>query len=67
VDSYRRIAENIKIVPKEILFLSDVKEELDAAAEAGMQTVWLVREGKLTPTALHFQVRDFDSIQVDAF
>jgi enolase-phosphatase E1 len=67
VDSYRRIAENIKIVPKEILFFSDVKEELDAAAEAGMQTIWLVREGELTPTALHFQVRDFDSIQVGAF
>ncbi|MGR6034744.1 MAG: acireductone synthase [Candidatus Nitrosoglobus sp.] len=64
-NSYRRIAEDIGILPKEILFLSDVEEELNAAAGVGMKTVWLVREGRLIPTALHFQVHDFDSIRVD--
>lgn len=63
-DSYRRIAENIGIAPQAILFLSDVKAELDAAARARMKTVWLVREGKLNPAAPHLQVSDFDSIQV---
>ena len=29
--------------PSDILFLSDIGEELDAARAAGMQTVWLVR------------------------
>jgi enolase-phosphatase E1 len=65
-NSYRRIAEDIGILPKEILFLSDIEKELNAAAEAGMKTVWLVREERLIPTASHFQVRDFDSIRVDA-
>jgi enolase-phosphatase E1 len=36
--SYRAIAESIGIPAAEILFLSDVVQELDAAREAGMQT-----------------------------
>lgn len=49
-ESYRRIAQSIRTAPEATLFLSDVKEELDAARAAGMQTRWLVRDGK-TPTA----------------
>ncbi len=41
--SYARIAEAIGIAPGEILFLSDIVEELDAAREAGLQTVLLDR------------------------
>lgn len=41
--SYARIAQAIGIAPGEVLFLSDVVEELDAAREAGMQTVLLDR------------------------
>lgn len=37
-DSYRRIATQIGAPAGEILFLSDVVEELDAAREAGMRT-----------------------------
>ncbi|MBS0590040.1 MAG: acireductone synthase, partial [Proteobacteria bacterium] len=37
-DSYRRIAEAIAIPAMEILFLSDIEQELDAAAHVGMQT-----------------------------
>ncbi len=65
VDSYHRIAESIRVAPEEILFLSDVKEELDAAIAAGMKTRWLVREGNLNPTVSHLQVSDFDSILID--
>ena len=42
-DSYRRIAESIGIAPGDIVFLSDVVEELDAARDAGLQTVLLDR------------------------
>jgi len=41
--SYRRIAEVIGVAPSEILFLSDVVEELDAAREAGLATVLVDR------------------------
>lgn len=37
-DSYRRIVQAIGVQAGEILFLSDVVEELDAAREAGLQT-----------------------------
>ena len=62
--AYQRIAEVIAITPDHILFLSDIKEELDAARTAGMQTAWLVREGALAPQADHPQARDFDAIAV---
>ncbi len=42
-DSYRRIAEAMHQQPCEIVFLSDVIEELDAAREAGMNTVLVDR------------------------
>ena len=42
-DSYRRIVEAIGYAADEVLFLSDVVEELDAAREAGLGTVLLDR------------------------
>lgn len=44
-DAYRAIAEAFALPPAEILFLSDVVAELDAAREAGMRTGFLVRPG----------------------
>ncbi len=41
--SYRRIAENLGLAPGDILFLSDVVEELDAATRAGMRTALIDR------------------------
>lgn len=41
--SYRRIAERIAVPPSQLLFLSDVVEELDAARDAGWQTVLVDR------------------------
>jgi enolase-phosphatase E1 len=41
--SYRRIAESIGVAPSEVLFLSDIVEELDAAREAGLATVLVDR------------------------
>lgn len=51
VQSYHNLAEQIALPPKDILFLSDVEAELDAAAEAGINTIWVVRpqEGTVAP------------------
>lgn len=61
--SYRRIAEQIGLPGEEILFLSDIREELDAAAEAGFKTCWLVRDQAIDSQAAHRQVGDFSAIQ----
>jgi enolase-phosphatase E1 len=44
-ESYRRIASALKLAPKDIIFISDVVSELDAANEAGMKTVLSLRPG----------------------
>ena len=62
--AYKKIAETIAVTSSHILFLSDIKEELDAARAAGMQTVWLVRDGTPDPGAAHPQVSDFEAIDV---
>ncbi|HKN78552.1 MAG TPA: acireductone synthase [Lysobacter sp.] len=41
--SYRRIAESLGRAPGDIVFLSDVVEELDAAREAGLRTILVDR------------------------
>ncbi len=43
--SYRRIASELGLAPNEILFISDVTTELDAANEAGMKTLLSIRPG----------------------
>jgi enolase-phosphatase E1 len=64
VDSYRRIAETIDASPEQILFLSDIVEELDAAKTAGFHTAWLIREPLEWPDApRHAAYRNFDAIQ----
>lgn len=64
--SYRAIAERIGLPPSRILFLSDVKEELDAAKTAGMRTTWLVRGTPPGPGATHIQAASFDAVSVNA-
>lgn len=43
--SYRKITQAIGHPAEEIVFLSDIVEELDAAQQAGMQTIGLARDG----------------------
>ena len=45
VESYRRIASAMDLQTREIVFISDVVDELDAANEAGMKTLLSVRPG----------------------
>lgn len=66
-DSYRRIAESLDIEPADLLFLSDVQEELDAAREAGWQVVGLLRAGEGQATATGDpHVETFAAISVTA-
>jgi len=44
-ESYRRIAASMKVKTEEVLFVSDVVLELDAAREAGMKTLLSIRPG----------------------
>lgn len=64
-DSYRNIAKHITLHTANILFLSDIKEELDAAKAAGYQTIWLVRDQEPLAHPEHVQVRNFDDIDLD--
>jgi enolase-phosphatase E1 len=64
-ESYRRIAQEVGESPGDILFLSDVKEELDAALAAGLRTTWLVREGPLPAQPAHPLARDFHEVRLD--
>ena len=61
-DSYRAILASIGMPGDEVLFLSDIGEELDAAREAGMRTVQLLRDGKARPSAAHQHATDFTTI-----
>lgn len=60
--TYRRIAEILELEPHEILFLSDVVEELQAADETGYHTIQLVREG--TTANWKATVKDFSEIKL---
>lgn len=58
--TYAKIAEELQIDPSEILFLSDIEEELQAADSSGYQTVQLARDGT-TPSWKQF-VTSFDEL-----
>jgi len=60
--SYARIAEAIGLPPAQILFLSDIREELDAARAAGMRTTQLIRPPQPVIEDGHPAVADFDAI-----
>ena len=60
--SYRRIVEQIGLPAGEVLFLSDIGEELDAAREAGLVTTQLLRDEKAKPFPQHPAARDFSEV-----
>lgn len=61
--SYLRICQQIDLPAEQVLFLSDIVEELDAAKAAGFQTVQLVRNQGMT-TGNHPQVDGFDKLEL---
>ncbi|MBS4049778.1 MAG: acireductone synthase [Methylomonas sp.] len=60
--SYRAIARQIGLPAADILFLSDIEAELNAARAAGFDTCWLVRDQAIDSRAAHRQVNDFTAI-----
>jgi enolase-phosphatase E1 len=70
-ESYRKIAAVIGVAPSNIIFLSDIVEELDAAKQAGLDTVLLDRiEDYPSPrveqndTHGHYRVTSFQAIHL---
>lgn len=63
--AYHAIAQAMGFPPSDILFLSDIVGELDAARAAGCATCWLVRPPAAPATSnVHPVARDFDEIAV---
>ena len=60
--SYGRIAAELGCNPSDMLFISDVREELDAARQAGMKTALCVREQTEPVTLAHWVIRTFDEV-----
>jgi enolase-phosphatase E1 len=61
LQSYKNITLALGLAANEILFLSDIEEELDAAREAGMQTIKLLRPGTDT-NSTHKTAADFEEV-----
>src|SRR5262245_22139420 len=61
-DSYRKIALACALSPEEMLFVSDVVSELDAAQSAGLETVLCVRGETPPPACAHRAIRSFDEL-----
>ncbi len=62
-ESYWQIAKKLALEPSTILFISDAPKELDAARDAGMQTILCVRTESSEPTASpHRVIHSFDDI-----
>jgi enolase-phosphatase E1 len=62
-ETYSKIASALELSVDEILFLSDIVEELDAADQSGMQTVQLVRPG--TTASWPRTAVDFSAIEIE--
>ena len=63
-ESYRKIADALHLSADDILFLSDIPEELDAAREANFQTALTVRQGNqpIDIETPHRSIHSFDEI-----
>ena len=63
--SYAAIVRELGLPAGEVLFLSDVREELDAAATSGLRTTCLMRgEGPLVDPGPHPVAHDFDELRL---
>ncbi|MCB9794572.1 MAG: acireductone synthase [Alphaproteobacteria bacterium] len=61
--SYVTIAHRLEVAPGELLFLSDVGAELDAAAAAGLQALQVLRPGN-TPAPRHAGAETLAEVRV---
>lgn len=62
-ESYVRIARTLRRVPSELCFISDTVKELDAAREAGLETLLAHRPGNYPqPSHGYHMIRSFDGV-----
>lgn len=63
-ESYRKIAGELAFEVNDILFVSDIPAELDAARAAGMQTALSIRAGNrmIDETSSHKTIKSFDEL-----
>ncbi|MFO0838649.1 MAG: acireductone synthase [Phycisphaerae bacterium] len=63
-ESYREISRRLETPPEQILFISDMPAELDAAVSVGMDVRLAVRPGNAAAVdASHVVVRTFDDVR----
>jgi len=62
---YNTIIEQLPFDASEVLFLSDVAAELDAAKAAGLKTLHLIRDGQAQSE--HPYVHDFTNVKLEQF
>ncbi|WP_413529064.1 acireductone synthase [Rahnella inusitata] len=65
-ESYQNIAEQLILPPQDLLFLSDIRQELEAARLAGWHTCQLIRDDA-DDVSDHLQVNRFDQIALETF
>jgi len=61
--AYSNIINTISLAPKQVLFISDVIEELKAAEQAGLRTLQMVRE-TTQRTGDFKQITSFDELEI---
>lgn len=61
--SYQKIAKELQLEPEEILFLSDIEQELVAAKQAGLKVTQIVRPGTQTSEEIQW-VKSFEDVEV---
>lgn len=64
--SYAAISQSLSSDPEDILFISDIEGELDAAKQSGLCTLQMVRSGT-TPTKKHARCDTFSHIDLELF
>lgn len=60
--AYEKISEQLGMNTEKILFLSDIAEELDAAAACGFATCQVVRDDTIIPSNKHKQIKNFTEL-----
>lgn len=63
VQSYRTILRDTGLSGADMLFLSDIAEELDAARQAGLKTCQLLRDEKTRPAPGHPHAHNFSEVK----
>ena len=61
-ESYRTIVAQLDVSPAQVLFVSDIERELDAARDAGLTTALCIRPGAASAEGSHPVIQSFDEL-----